>query len=158
FRNDNGQGDPSISSLFDFTPGRYGLLGDQFAIGFLNNDRRHVLNNFFSYTFSRTMLKNLTLGTSVRIQSGIPINDFKAHPVYQNAGEIPVNGRGSLGREPTTGQADIHADYLLKVKEKHNLHFGADLFNVTNQKDLLQTNQNEDRAFGVANLDFKKPF
>src|SRR5262249_56247650 len=33
FRNDNGQTDPSISSLFDFTPGVLNLLGDQFAIG-----------------------------------------------------------------------------------------------------------------------------
>jgi hypothetical protein len=158
FRNDNGQSDPSISSLFDFTPGQYGLLGDQFAIGFLNTDRRHIVNNFISYTFSSTMLKNLTLGTGVRIESGIPINDLKAHPVYGNSGEIPANGRGSLGREPTTGNADIHADYLLRLTEKQNLHFGADLFNVANQKTQLLTNQNEDRSFGVPNLDFRKPF
>src|SRR4029079_12582651 len=32
-RNDNGQTDPGISSLFDFTQGDLNLLGDQFAIG-----------------------------------------------------------------------------------------------------------------------------
>src|SRR5215469_14893766 len=42
FRNDNGQSDPSISSLFDFTQGKLGLLGDQFAVGNLNSDRRHT--------------------------------------------------------------------------------------------------------------------
>ncbi len=30
FRNDNGQNDPNISSLFDFTRGDFNLLGQQF--------------------------------------------------------------------------------------------------------------------------------
>ena len=30
YRNDNGQSDPSISSLYDFTNGVLGLLGEQF--------------------------------------------------------------------------------------------------------------------------------
>ena len=33
FRNDNGQSDPGISSLFDFTQGVVGLLGAQFTAG-----------------------------------------------------------------------------------------------------------------------------
>jgi hypothetical protein len=157
FRNDNGQSDPSISSLFDFTRGDFNLLGDQFSVGWLNTDRRHIVNNFISYTFSNSFLKNLTLGAGARIEAGVPINDFKAHPAYQNAGEIPVNGRGSLGRTPTSGQGDIHADYVMKLTEKHRLHFGADLFNVTNQRTQLRVDQNEDRSFGVPNFDFKKP-
>src|SRR5262245_62474167 len=63
FRNDNGQTDPSISSLFDFTTGVLNLLGDQFAIGPLNTERHHVANLFVSYTFSTTKAKGLTLGT-----------------------------------------------------------------------------------------------
>ena len=121
FRNDNGQSDPSISSLFDFTPGHLNLLGDQFAVGNLNTDRRHTFNNFVSYTFGRSFLRNLTLGAAARIQTGSPINDLRAHPVYQNAGEIPVGGRGALGRTSTYGQGDIHADYALKVTERANL-------------------------------------
>jgi hypothetical protein len=39
YRNDNGQSDPGISSLFDFTTGQLGLLGDQFANGMLSTDR-----------------------------------------------------------------------------------------------------------------------
>jgi hypothetical protein len=157
FRNDNGQSDPSISSLFDFTPGVFNLLGDQFAVGFLNTDRRHVFNNFISYTFSNSFLKNLTLGTGVRVESGVPANDLKAHPVYLNAGEIPVGGRGSLGRIGSSGQADIHADYFIKTGEQSRLHFGADLFNITNQRTQLRLDQNEDRSFGVPNVDFKRP-
>ncbi len=157
FRNDNAQSDPSISSLFDFTAGQLGLLGDQFAVGFLNTDRRHIFNNFLSYTFASSFLKNLTVGTGVRIESGVPINDLRAHPVYLNAGEIPVGGRGSLGRLPTVGTGDLHFDYQLKMGERQALHFGTDLFNVVNQKTQLRIDQNQDRSYGVPNADFKLP-
>ncbi|HZR31717.1 MAG TPA: TonB-dependent receptor [Terriglobales bacterium] len=158
FRNDNGQSDPSISSLFDFVRGDFGLLGDQFAVGWLNTDRRHIINSYLSYTFSSSFLKNLTLGTGVRVESGIPINDLRAHPAYQNSGEIPVGGRGSLGRTPTDGQADIHAEYGIKLTERQMLHLGTDLFNITNQRTQLRVDQNQDRSFLVSNADFLKPY
>ena len=157
FRNDNGQSDPSISSLFDFVQGDFGLLGTQFQPGWLNTDRHHILNSFVSYSFTEGFLKNLTLGTGVRVEQGVPINDLRAHPAYQNAGEIPVGGRGVLGRTPTSGQADIHADYALKLTERQRLHFGADLFNITNQRELLRIDQNEDRSYLVKNADYLKP-
>jgi hypothetical protein len=157
FRNDNGQSDPGISSLFDFTPGKLGLLGDQFAIGFLNTDRRHILNNFISYSFSSGFLKNLTLGTGIRIETGVPLNDLRAHPVYQNAGEVPFGGRGALGRTPTTGEGDLHAEYTFKVGEKQAFHFGADLFNVANQKTQLRVDQFQDASLNNTNFDFKRP-
>jgi carboxypeptidase family protein len=157
FRNDNGQSDPGITSLFDFTPGLLNELGDQFAVGFLNTDRRHIFNNFLSYTFGSTFLKNLTLGTGIRIETGTPLNDLRAHPVYANAGEVPFGGRGALGRLPTTGEGDIHADYAWKLTEKQRLHFGADLFNVANQKTLTREDQFQDASLGVPNFDFKHP-
>lgn len=157
FRNDNGQSDPGISSLFDFTTGSLGLLGNQFAIGFLNTDRRHIFNNFVSYTFQTGFMKNLTLGTGVRIESGVPLNDLRAHPVYQNAGEVPFGGRGSLGRTPTAGYGDVHLDYSHKVGERSTLHFGADLFNVANQKTQLRVDQFQDASLNVPNADFKAP-
>ncbi|HEX6502108.1 MAG TPA: carboxypeptidase regulatory-like domain-containing protein [Terriglobales bacterium] len=157
FRNDNGQSDPSISSLFDFTQGKLGLLGDQFAVGNLNTDRRHTFNNYLSYSFSSTFLKNLTLGSGVRIQTGNPINELLAHPVYANAGEIPIGGRGALGRTNTSGQADIHADYALKLTEKQSLHFMADMFNITDQRTQLRIDQNKERTIGILNADYLKP-
>lgn len=157
FRNDNGQSDPGISSLFDFTTGKLGLLGNQFAIGFLNTDRRHILNNFVSYTFSNGFMRNLTLGTGVRIESGVPINDLRAHPVYQNGGEVPFGGRGALGRTPTAGYGDVHLDYSHKVGERSTLHFGADLFNIVNQKTQLRIDQFQDASLNVPNADFKSP-
>src|SRR5207247_3570011 len=69
FRNDNGQTDPAISSLFDFTQGELGLLGDQFAIGPLNTDRKHVGNVYASYAFKGG--QSLNLGAGFPIEKGM---------------------------------------------------------------------------------------
>ncbi|HET7186359.1 MAG TPA: hypothetical protein VFI82_16880, partial [Terriglobales bacterium] len=141
FRGDNGQIDPGISSLFDFTAGVYNLLGDQFKPGYLNSDRRHIVNGYFSYTFDKYGVKGLTMGTGVRINSGTPISNFGNHPVYNNAGEVPVGGRGSLGRTPVNGQVDLHAEYPFHITEKSRLKIGADLFNLANSKTILTVDQ-----------------
>ena len=157
FRNDNGQTDPSISSLFDFTTGQLGLLGDQFAIGPLNTDRRHVVNGFFSYTFDKTRVKGLTLGTGIRVQNGTPVSEFGNHPAYGNAGEVPVGGRGKLGRTPVSGQADLHAEYARKLTERYSLRMGADLFNVADIQPVTAFDQNRDLSFQPtnSNTDFR---
>lgn len=159
FRNDNGQTDPSISSLFDFTTGLLNELGDQFAVGPLNTDRRHVVNGFFSYTFPRSALKSLTLGTGIRVQGGTPISELADHPVYANSGEVPIGGRGALGRTPVSGQVDLHADYPWKYGERQTFRFALDLFNVSNSKPILAVDQTRDLSGDVAfsNPDFLKP-
>jgi len=68
-RNDNGQTDPNISSLFDFTQGLFNLLGDQFKPGPLNTDVRHLVNGYFSYVLDKSRAKGLTLGTGVHWQT-----------------------------------------------------------------------------------------
>jgi hypothetical protein len=159
FRNDNGQTDPSISSLFDFTTGLLNELGDQFAVGPLNTDRRHVVNGFFSYTFPKSALKGLSVGTGIRVQGGIPISTLADHPVYQNSGEVPIGGRGVDGRTPTSGQVDLHGDYPFKIGERQTMRFAIDLFNVSNSKPILQVDQTRDISGGLAfsNPDFLKP-
>ncbi len=165
FRNDNGQNDPNISSLFDFTRGDFNLLGQQFTPGVLNTDVRHLANGFVSYTFSNHA-KGLTLGTAVHFQTGIPINNLFAHPAYQNSGEIPfcadnttncVSARGALGRTKDFGTADLKLDYPVRITEGSRLHLAADLFNVANTKTQLRVDQLAQRSFGVPNADFGKP-
>jgi hypothetical protein len=134
------------------------LLGDQFTAGPLNTDRHHVINGFFSYVFDRTALKGLTLGTGVNIQSGIPLSEYKAHPAYLNAGEIPWGGRGSLGRTPVTGSVDLHAEYAHSVTEKTRVRLGGDFFNIANAKRQLIIDQNADVTFGTPNVDFEKGY
>jgi len=165
FRNDNGQNDPNISSLFDFTQGKFNLLGQQFVPGVLNTDVRHLVNGYVSYTFANHV-KGLTMGTSVHFQTGVPINNLYAHPAYANAGEIPfcadnttncTSARGALGREKDFGQVDLHMDYPIRITEGTRVRLGADLFNLANSKTLLRVDQNNQRTVGVPNVDFTKP-
>jgi len=157
FRNDNGQSDPGISSLFDFTTGQFGQLGGQFTPGVLNQDRQQVANGYFSYVFDHGKMRNLTLGTGVTVSTGTPITELGSHPVYLNSGEIPIGGRGALGRTPTTGFVNFHADYLWNMTERFKLRFGTDLFNIANTKRILFINQTDSLQFGVPNADFLKP-
>ena len=134
FRNDNGQTDPAISSLFDFTAGDLNLLGDQFAVGPINTDRRFVSNIYGSYAFSKdrgfNFVNGLNLGLGLHMESGVPLSAFGAHPVYLNAGEIPLGGRGALGRSKFFSQVDMHIDYPWAISERVKLSFIGDLFNL----------------------------
>ena len=165
FRNDNGQNDPNISSLFDFTRGDFNLLGQQFTPGVLNTDVHHLANGFVSYTFANHA-KGLTMGSSIHFQTGIPINNLFAHPAYTNAGEIPFcadnttncpSARGSLGREKNWGSVDYHVDYPIRITEGTRLRLEADLFNLTNNKTLFRVDEFAQRSKGVGNADFSKP-
>jgi Carboxypeptidase regulatory-like domain len=158
FRNDNGQTDPNISSLFDFTNGIVGMLGDQYKPGPLNTDRRHIVNVYASYVVPRTFFKNLELGVGVNILSGAPISRLADHPAYLNAGEVPLGGRGSEGRTPISGGVNLHVDRPFKLTEKSNLHFTADLFNISNLRPALFIDQNYQISnFPDLNPDFLKP-
>lgn len=83
YRNDNGQSDPNITSLFDFPNSP--LMEGQFFSGFLNTDRTHVLN-LYPY---RRWANGFTIGAGFNWQSGTPRQPLLAHPSYQNGGEIP---------------------------------------------------------------------
>ncbi len=83
FRNDNGQSDPNITSLYDFPNSP--LMSGQFQSGPLNTDRTHVLNVYPYYRFAN----GFTIGGGFNWQSGVPRTPLLAHPSYQNAGEIP---------------------------------------------------------------------
>jgi len=158
FRNDNNQADPGISSLFDLTEGGFGLLGQQQGIGPLNTDRRHVVNVYPIYELDHSRLKGMVLGGGLRIQTGLPLTTLVAQQAYQNAGEVPLFGRGDLGRAATTFGLDAHVEYPWKFSEKVNLRFGFDAFNIANRKTKTLIDQNADQGFGVANQDFKLPF
>ena len=141
YRNDNGQSDPGISSLFDFTAGELNLLGDQFRPGYLSTDRRVVGNMFLSYTVgadSRFVhaFKGLTTGLALRGQSGVPLSYLGDHPIYLNQGEVPLGGRGAAGRTPSTLQLDLKGEYALHLHESKVLKLGLDAINVSNSQPI----------------------
>jgi len=161
FRNDNGQSDPGISSLFDFTNGALGLLGDQTTPGLLNTDRRMVFNGDISYLVNDSTkfisaLKGLTVGTNVRGMSGTPQSAYMSHPIYGNTGEVPVGGRGTKGVLPSRRQVDLHADYPIKIHEGQSFKFAFDAFNITDTKLVSGRNQNLDTSPGSSNPDYNK--
>jgi len=152
FRNDNGQSDPNITSLFDFiwSP----ALADQFKVGVLPTDRRHVANIYGHYLFRN----RLNIGMGWQILSGAPISKLLAHPAYLNAGEIPVGGRGALGRTPTQNYFDLRLDYIIPLRsEKYRLKAGANLFNLFNRKTVTDVDMDYELSGGIPNGDFLKP-
>ncbi len=139
YRNDNGQSDPGISSLFDFTAGQLNLLGDQFRPGYLSTDRRNVGNLFLSYTIGSDTrffhaAKGLTVGAGLRGQSGVPLSLLGAHPIYADPGEVPIGGRGAAGRTASTSQFDMKGEYALPIHDTKVLKVAIDAFNLTNSQ------------------------
>src|SRR5262249_8728903 len=74
FRNDNGQSDPNITSLFDLQS----LLDGTY--GRLPNDRPHQFKFNGSYQFPFRLM----LSGNFYWQSGTPFNGLIPHPVYGN--------------------------------------------------------------------------
>jgi Carboxypeptidase regulatory-like domain len=157
FRNDNGQADPGISSLFDFTEGNLGLLANQQSIGFLSTDRKHVLNAHSTYVIPGGKLKGFVIGAGLSVLSGNPLTTLVAQQAYQNPGEVPIFGRGDLGRAPVTGSVDAHLEYPFRITERLQLKVAFDLFNIANSTRQTTTQQFYDLGFGLKNQDFQKP-
>jgi outer membrane receptor protein involved in Fe transport len=159
FRNDNGQSDPNITSLFDLVS----LLNNVY--GRLPNDRPHQFKFNGSY---QTPFK-LILSGNFYIQSGIPFNQLIPHPVYGNnegfglprgTAIIPDLGVNSSGvtsaiganRSPTTWNLDLGFYYPIKFSESKELRFTADWFNVTNTQRAVTLDQTFLINSGVAGV------
>jgi hypothetical protein len=141
FRNDNGQDDANITSLFDFV--KSSALGDQFNPGVLPTDRRDIVNVYGNYTFNN----GFNLGFGWRFTTGYPLDKLGAHPAYLNQGEIPIGGRGSQGRSLASTNIDAHADYTWKVSERYRMKFVADLFNIIDARRVVRVDRYNDTGF-----------
>jgi outer membrane receptor protein involved in Fe transport len=174
FRNDNGQSDPNITSLFDLVS----LLANSY--GRLPNDRPHQFKFDGSY---RTPFK-LLIGGSFRAQSGIPFNALTPHEVYGNnegfgvprgTAVVPTvnvtnaafpNRVDSIGgtRTPTTYNLDLNAYYPIQFGENRQLRFQVDWFNVFNSQRAIRLDETfsiNSGIPGVANVpanQFRNPF
>jgi hypothetical protein len=150
FRNDNGQSDPNITSLFDLVS----LLDNLY--GRLPNDRPHQFK--FNGTYQTPF--RLTLSGNFYIQSGSPFNQLEPHFLYGNneAFGLPrgtaivpdlsaINGNGGISsavgtnRTPTTWNLDLGAYYPIKFSENMQLKLTADWFNVTNTQRAVTLDQ-----------------
>jgi len=162
FRNDNGQSDPNITSLFDLVS----LLKNLY--GRLPNDRPHQFKFNGSY---RTPFKLLISG-NFYAQSGSPFNQLIPHPVYGNNEGFAVprgtaivptvtatqpgfpNVVDSIGasRTPFTMNLDLGFYYPIKVGEKHELRLTGDWFNVFNSQRAVTLDQTFSLNSGVTGV------
>ena len=171
FRNDNGQSDPGISSLYDYPTndptytavgGPLGFNGDIRLLGTAGSgplplDRTHDVKLYGTYGFRVGV--NISVG--VELESGAPLTAFAAHPIYDGGGEIPITARGAgfqtsdgfRTRTPWTKPFNAEASYVIKYG-RHNLHLIADAFNLFNSQTILDYDSFADLQFGVADPDF----
>jgi hypothetical protein len=167
FRNDNGQTDPNITSLFDLVS----LLKGDF--GRLPNDRPHQ----FKFNGSYETPFKLMLSGNFYLQSGSPFNELTPHAVYGNnegfgfcdnpsnpsnpnpgvcvprgTAIVPVisatqtgfpNVVDSIGsnRTPVTFNLDLGFYYPIKIKENMEFRLSADWFNATNAQRAVTLDQ-----------------
>ena len=137
FRNDNGQSDPNITSLFDLVSLLNGLYGR------LPNDRPHQVKFDGSYRWKFGLLTS----ASFRANSGIPFNALIPHPVYgDNEGfSVPrgtaVNPLTGSTRTPTNYNLDLGAYYPINLGEDRQLRFQLDWFNVTNAQRAIRQDE-----------------
>jgi hypothetical protein len=171
FRNDNGQSDPGITSLFDFPTNdptyatigaeEFGFRGDirylgTAGIGPLPNDRRHQGKIFGNY-----IVQGVNLGLGLNLSSGRPLTPLAVNPVYESEGEIPETPRGEgfeteegfRERTPFESTIDVHADYAFRLPHGR-LVLLADAFNLFNQQGVRDYDDYTESAFGVLNADF----
>jgi hypothetical protein len=172
FRNDNGQSDPNITSLFDLVsllPGTYGRLP---------NDRPHQFKFNGSY---QTPFKVMVSG-NFYVQSGSPFNQLTPHVVYGNnegfgfCDQLPLDQctpRGtavvqpvtasqagfpnivdSIGarRTPITHNLDLGFYLPFKFGEKREFRLTADWFNVTNSQRAVTLDQTFSINSGVTGV------
>lgn len=125
FRNDNGQSDPNISSLFDFplysADGQLSrTMRGQFGNGALNTDRPHVMHLLGTYLFDN----GFELGGIFNWASGVARTALLAHPNYQNAGEIPGQDPLYLAPGDTDGDGTVDSWVLGDRGDPGNFFLG----------------------------------
>jgi outer membrane receptor protein involved in Fe transport len=145
FRNDNGQADPNILSVFDLVS----LLKNTY--GRLPNDRPHQLK--FDGTY-RLPFK-LTTSVSFRAQSGIPFDALIPHAVYgdDEGFDVPrgtaINPLTSQNRTPKTYNLDLGLAYPIAVGEGKEFRIQFDWFNLTNPQGAVRQDISKEIGSGV---------
>jgi outer membrane receptor protein involved in Fe transport len=176
FREDNGQSDPALTSLYDYPTNdptytsiggaRFGYQGDIRFLGERGNgplplDRPHQLKIFGNYALPM----GLSLGLGANFVSGKPLTALAALPPYDNDSEVPLTARaagfqtvdGFRERTPFEPQVDVQASYSVGFGDRR-LTLLADLFNIFNSRRATDYNAAvEYPGFGTVNPDFGQP-
>jgi len=175
YRDDNGQSDPGITSLYDFPTNdpsytaigvpQFGYRGDIRFLGdpqgILPLDRPHQFKAFGNYVFPI----GLNVGAGVNVSSGAPLTPLAAHPNYTNGGEIPEAARGA-GFQTIDGfktctrvvsRVDAQASYRVPLSRTVHLTLLGDVFNVFDARTTLMYDQWTQLTGPTPNPDFGSP-
>jgi hypothetical protein len=175
YRDDNGQSDPGITSLYDFPTNdpsytaigvpQFGYQGDIRFLGdpdgILPLDRPHQFKLFGNYMFP----VGFGVGLGMNLSSGAPLTPFAASPNYTNGGEIPTAARGSgiqtidgfKTRTPVQSEVNLQASYRLKLGPARNVTLLADIFNLFDTQTVQAYDQWTQLTGPVPNPDFGAP-
>ena len=178
YRDDNGQSDPGITSLFDFPTNdpsytaigvpQFGFRGDIRFLGKLGEgplplDRRHQFKVYGNYAFDFGL--NAALG--LQMSTGKPLTPLAANPNinYQNGGEIPECPRGCgfdtvdgfKTRTPFLTDVNAHVDYGFRFNGRQRIVVLADIFNLFDQQTVLDYDNWTESTFGALNPNFGQP-
>ena len=176
YRDDNGQSDPGITSLFDFPTNdpsytaigvpQFGYQGDirflgRAGAGLLPLDRPHQVK-----VFGSTVLPlGFNVGVGLNLSSGYPLTALAANPNpnYQNGGEIPLTPRGGgfqtvdgfKTRSPFESSVNAHVDWGVRVGgPRRRIVLLADVFNLFNQQRTTGYDSYVETSFGAPNPNF----
>ncbi len=130
FRQDNGQLDPNITSLYDLPD----LLNG--AYGLLPNDHKWQFKTYGSYKWDF----GLITGFNFSWMTGTPVSKLGAHKTY-GPNERFIGNRGAYGRTPTLMNLDLHLAYPFALGDRFNLELMLDVFNVLNMQTATAVDQ-----------------
>ena len=175
YREDNGQSDPGITSLFDFPTndpsytaigapqfgyrGDIRFLGDGSASGPLPLDRPHQVKSSATTPFRRAERRPAALN----VQLGQAAHGAGRQPaVYDNDSEIPTTPRGAGYRDRSTASArgrpsrctvDVQASYALQLR-RAPADAARRRLQPVQPAGARDYDDYTESAFGVANPDF----
>ena len=140
---ENGRQSPNVGRLFDYPLMMFGQDG-QPVFGALATDRPHQFKAQFVYDFDF----GLSAGLNWFGASGIPKSREMGFLPPNN---FPVNylGRNSDGRTPFYSQADLYAQYRLKLGQRSAVTFSVNVINLLDQDTANNYYATENYGSGV---------
>lgn len=140
FRNDNGQSDPNLTSLWDFPDEP--MFYNTFKSGTLNTNRTHRVQAFGYYKWAN----GWRVGSRFVGQSGTPRLKLASHPVYENGGEISLAPRGDLGDTPFEYNIDfdVAKSWNLPTSFESKVEVSATITNLFDRRYATNYNWNVD--------------
>jgi hypothetical protein len=141
---ENGRQSPNVGRLYDYPLMMFGQDG-QPVFGPLATDRPHQFKAQFLYDFPF----GLSTGLNWYGASGLPKTREMGFLPPNN---FPVNylGRNSDGRTPFYSQADLYAQYRLKLGQRSAVTFSVNVINLLDQETVTDYWPTEHYNTGVS--------